>query len=108
MEIILSYSKWVKGMQVGDVKFGKLANEDDLNSLRCAAYQYSSGLGQRVGNAVRIAYFWSYNVVAAVCVSYDEYVEHKYDHSYAKQWRPQVANLLEQLLEEKQVIETAE
>lgn len=102
MDTISVYSKWVRGMKVGEVKFGKLANEDDLNSLRCAAYQYSCGLGQRVGNAVRIAYFWSHHVVAAICVSYNDYVEHKYDHGYAKQWRPQVADLLEQLLEKEE------
>ncbi len=88
-------------MKIGDVKFAKLADDVNTNSLRCAAYQYSCGVGCRVGNAIRIAFFWQYNIVAAVCVSHEDYVEHKYDRGYTKEWKPQVEQLLEEELQKE-------
>lgn len=87
METINSLSRWVRNLNVGEMKCAFLPKGSNENSIRCTASQFNRNDGSKKGAAVHITFFWKYKAICAVCVSYDEFLEHHKDRKYVNTWR---------------------
>lgn len=98
METIKCLSQWARQFKIGDTKCAFLPEGCLDTTLRSTLSQFNRGTGQIEGRHLHMSYFWETRGVCVKCVSFNEYVEHKYDSVYAKNWRKQAKEIYDKEL----------
>lgn len=98
METIKCLSQWARQFKIGDTKCALLPKGCLDTTLRSTISQFNRGTGQIEGRHLHMSYYWESRGVCVKCVSFSEYVEHKTDSVYAKNWRKQAKEVYDEEL----------
>ena len=98
METIKCLSQWARQFKLGETKCAFLPEGCLDTTLRSTISQFNRGRGQMEGIHLHMSYYWDTRGVCVKCVSFSEYVEHKRDSVYVKNWRKQAKEFFKEEL----------
>lgn len=96
METITCLSQWARQFKLGDIKCAFLPDGCLETTLRSTISHFNRGRGQLDGIHLHMSYYWETRGVCVVCVSFNDYVEHKRDSVYARNWKKQAKEFFDE------------
>ena len=103
MDIIPNMTEWSMNIELGGIKCGRLKPHSSEDSFRSTVASLNRKVFYKRGLALHVRSYWKENAVGIICVSREEFDEHKNDPVYENQWQRKIDDFHDRLLKAEEL-----